>query len=248
MASPEPQPNDFVFGPIMGGHDVDLILYGMIEYWIATYLREIGRRAGMDPDELKPFRSYRVSHELEKMPEDQTPGLIIVNEGLVQNPTKVGSGKTGSGIPGQPYGAVWQYQLGSLVAAKGKKISAAPRANTLAKMYTTAVRLIMIQKRGMDYVDPRLGMIDWIDEGYDGLDSEDDRTIALHHADFYVATPAAAAWATGPIARDEPDVPGDPDIPLWPLVTSADVDVIKVEQDVELPDEDDPLPQELGGE
>jgi hypothetical protein len=84
-------------------------------------------------------------------------------------------------------------------------------------------------------------MIDWIDEGYDGLDSDDDRTIALHHCDMQIGVPAAAAWATGPLTRDEPDEPPDPEIPHWPHVTSGDVNVIKTPIE-------DPLPKDDGGE
>lgn len=217
--------DDYVFGPVIGAHDIDEIVYNMVRTWQVSYLREVARRAGEDVDELKPFRSFRVSHELEKMPEDQTPGLIIVNLGIVEVPAK-----TGTLRPGKSYNITYRYQLGCLASAKGKKINAAPRANKVSKMYALAVRLIMTQKRDDKHI---LGMLDWIDDGPGPLDSEDDRTIAMWHTDFNVNVPNAASWATGPVVPDElPD--GTPDPPLWPGVTSVEVETIKVpvEEDI----------------
>lgn len=224
---------DYQFGDFAGGHDVDLILYQLIDRWLLTYLYEIARRSGEEFDELKPFRSWRVSTELEKMPEDQSPALIIVNQGLSDNPVKRGSNR-----PGQSFYATWAYQFGCLASAKGKKVNAAPRAIRLSQMYCMAVRLILIQKRDDEGM---LGMLDWMDESYDGLDSEDDRTICLSHTDFWVNIPAAATWANGPM---EPVPDPIPDSPVWPIVVSADVDVIKQPQEEPFPEPVPPIPPE----
>jgi hypothetical protein len=229
MTWPNPYPDeDPVYGPIIGANDIDLILFQLIDKWQLSYLHEIARRAGENVDELKPFRSHRVSDELEKMPEDQTPTLIIANMGISEPPMK-----TGTLRPGKSYGVYWRYQFGCLCSAKGSKISATPRANKLAKLYATAVRSILIQKRD-DY--RVLGMMDWIDEGAGELKSgsEDDRTIALWHTDFNVQVPNMAAWATGPLVPDLPDEPGDPNVPTWPWVISHTEDIVKVNVDEEV--------------
>jgi hypothetical protein len=220
---------DYQFGDFAGGHNVDLVLYNLIDKWLLTYLYEIARRSGEEFDELKPFRSWRVSTELEKMPEDQTPALIMVNLGLADNPVK-----RGSSSPGQSFYATWSYQFGCLTSAKGKKVNAAPRAIRLSQMYTTAVRLILIQKSDDEGV---LGMRDWMDEGYDGVDSEDDRTINLSHTDFWINVPAAATWANGPM---EPVPEPGPDSPVWPTVISADVGIEKVPLDEPFPEPEPP--------
>lgn len=215
MTLPDLRPA-YQFGAFAGAHDVDDVLVTLIDKWLLSYLREVARQAGEPVDELQPFRSKRITHELERMPEDQTPGLIIVNQGLAENPEK-----RGAGMPGQTFYATWRYQFGCLLSAGGRKGRSAPRAQKLAKMYVTAVRLILIQKRDDEGV---LGMLDWMDERYDGLDSEDDRTICLAHTDFWVNVPEAAIWANGP---QEPDVIAEPVSPEWPEVVSADVDVTK---------------------
>lgn len=227
MTKPDPYIDEsYVFGPVIGAHDIDELIYQMVVKWQVSYLREVSRRSGEAVDELRPFRSFRVSHELDHMPEDQTPGLIIVNLGIVEPPTK-----TGTLRPGKTFSAIYRYQLGCLASAKGKKVNAAPRANKVAKMYALAMRLILTQKRDED--TRVLGMLDWIDDGPGPLTSDDDRTIAMWHTDFNVNVPNAASWATGPLVPDElPD--GMPTPPLWPDVTSVEVDATKVsiEEDV----------------
>lgn len=214
---------DYQFGQFAGAHQVDDVLIALIDKWLPTYLAEVARRCGEPANQLRPFRSKRIAHELEKMPEDQTPALIIANRGLADNPVK-----RGSGFPGQTFYATWDYQFGCLLSAGGRKDRSIPRAQRLAKMYVTAIRLILVQKRDED--TGVLGMLDWMDEGYGGVESEDDRTICLAHTDFWINVPTAAIWANGPQEPDPEDIPPDPDSPLWPDVTSTDVTIIKEEQ------------------
>lgn len=222
----------YVFGDFRGAHDVDDALIGTIDHWILSYVREVARRSGEPVDQMVPFNSHRITTELEHMPEDQSPGLIVVNTGLAEIPSKSGTSR-----PGKSYNAVWGYQFGVLVTARGSKTKAAPRAQKLAKMYTVALRLLLIQKRDNSRDNPEfkdvLGMLDWINEDYNGLDSEDDRTICLAHTDFQVWVPDAATWATGPLVPDIDDT-GDPDAPTWPVVTDTDLDIIKVPTDEEV--------------
>ena len=67
-------------------------------------------------------------------------------------------------------------------------------------------------------------MLDWVDESYDGIDSDGDRTICLAHTDFNVNVPDAAIWATGPL---DPESPFEPDSPTWPPVTATYLNIIK---------------------
>jgi hypothetical protein len=219
MSLPDPYPDEgHVFGPAIGAHDIDRILYDMIHLWQVSYLREVARRAGEAADELKPFRSWRVSSELDHMPEDQTPSLIIVNNGLEEQPQKRGTLR-----PGKSYYACYKYRIGCLVSASGKKIKAAPRANTLAKMYALAVRLILIQKRDDRNI---LGMIDWVNDMPGSLDSEDDRTLSMWVVEVNVEAPNASAWAHGPTEPDPlPD--GAPDPPMLGTVESVEVEITK---------------------
>jgi len=172
---------------------------------------------------------------MEAMPEDQTPALIIMNGGLEDEPLKRGTIR-----PGKSYYACYKYRIGCLASAKGKKIKAAPRANKVAKMYATAVRSILIQKRDDRGV---LGMIDWVDDMPGPLDSEDDRTIAMWVVEFNVEVPNTAAWATGPTEPDElPD--GAPDPPVLGTVETIDVTIDKVPNEVPFDEYVPPEPPE----
>jgi hypothetical protein len=219
---------------MVGAHHVDDAIVTMLKDWDRTYLQEVARRSGDDPDELAPFRTWRVSYELEHMPEDQTPTCIIANRGIQEPPRKSGSRR-----PGQSYQAIWNYRIGAVVSARGKKVNASPIAQRRAKEYVLAIRTVMVQKRDEAAQDPTvdtiLGMIDWVDEGYDGLTSDSDRTICLAWAEFYVAAKDVTTWGTGPLHTvPEPD-PADPDIPVWPQVDTVVVETIKVPTDERIP-------------
>jgi hypothetical protein len=222
VSVPDLTSNDYVYGDVVGAHHVDDLLIEVVDMWFPGYIREVYRRSGENPDKANMFRSHRVSHELEKMPEDQSPGLILVNLGLTDAPLKQGTNR-----PGKTYYATWRYQVGILTSARGKKDKAIPRAQRLAKMYCLAVRLILIQKRDDPRINPSwpgiMGMTDWVDEGYDGLESEDDRTICLSHTDFDINIPNAATWANGPIIPEE----GGDEPETWPAVVDAHAAVIK---------------------
>lgn len=215
--------DEYVFGDFSGGADVDDAIINLIKYWQLSYLSEVARRAGAQADEYKPFRSFRVSHELEWMPEDQTPGLILVNGGLSDTPLKQGTKR-----PGQTYYATWNYQVGVLLSARGRKDRSIPRAQRIAKQYCLAMRLLLIQKRDDPAESPDfkgvLGMMDWVDEGYDGVDADSDRTLCLAHTDFAVTVPTAATWATGPL---QPETVPEPESERWPAVTETDAEVTK---------------------
>jgi hypothetical protein len=217
---------DPVFGAMVGAHHVDEAIRLVLAQWDRTYLQEVARRSGEDPDQLRPFRTWRISSELEKMPEDQTPTCIIANKGLIEPPEKRNFTR-----PGMSYKATWRYQLGVHVSARGRKHNAAPRAVTLAKMYCLAIRTVIVQKRD-EYEDPDietvLGFIDWIDENYDDLDSDNERTICMAHCDFDVTVQEVTTWGTGPKAPvAEPDPPL-PDVPMWPVVTHIIPEYVKV--------------------
>jgi hypothetical protein len=220
-------PPDPIFGAMVGAHHVDDAIVNIIKNWDRTYLQEVARRSDEDVDELLPFRGWRVSWELEKMPEDQTPTCIVANRGINEPPKKYNSRTR----PGQTYQATWNYRVGVLTSARGRKYNAMPRAERLAKMYTLAIRTILVQKRDQ-YEDPNqdkiLGMIDWVDEGYDGLDSDADRSICLAWAEFLVTATETATWGTGPTDPVIDVDPGDPDIGMWPLVTQVIPEIIKV--------------------
>ena len=227
MADLDPQ-----FGLLIGAHHVDWAIEQVLKTWQYSYLQEVARVSGEAADELGPFRSWRIAADLERMPEDQTPCCIIANKGIVEPPTRRNYRR-----PGQSYMATWRYDIGVHVTARGKKQRSAPRAVALAKMYVLAVRAAMVQKRD-EYDDPEadiiLGMVDWIDENYDELEFDADRTTSLAYASFYVSAHEVTTWGTGPKVPVVPEDPVDPNQPTWPLVTKVVTHIVKVPTDEEV--------------
>jgi hypothetical protein len=224
---------ELLYGALLGQHSVDDAIVGMIKKWQYDYLHEVARQSGESFDRLVPFRSFRVATDMENMPEDQHPGLIITTPGLVDPPAKMAL----DGRTGKAYKGVWQYDLGVHIAAKGRKEVASPRAIRLASLYATAIRGIMIQQRD---VPPEgkgiLGMIDWFDERPSGLESDADRTTCLYIASFYVEVLDVTTWGTGPIEPQWRPDPDDPDEPTWPVSELAEADVVKVPIEEPLPE------------
>lgn len=219
-----------VYGAFIGAHHVDELLIQIIQLWNEKYLQEMARRSGEGVTELTPFRSYRVTAELERMPEDQTPSLILVNRGLYEKPEKRAYHR-----PGQCYKATWNYQVGCLVSARGTKQTGMMRAIRLAKMYVGAMRILLIQKRERDDGLSNMGMIDWVDENYDGVESDGDRTICLAYAEMNVEMYEVATWGTGP-KDPTPDLDPDQEIPILSTVTMVIPEIIKVPTGTTIPE------------
>jgi hypothetical protein len=216
---------ELVFGQLLGQHSVDEAVIGMMKKWLNTYLHEVARQAGESFNRLTPIRSVRVATDMENMPEDQHPALILFSPGLLDPPTKSAvDGRTGKAYTGK-----WEYQIGIQVVAKGSKQTAVPRAIRLASLYATAIRGVMIQQRDTP-PDGKgiLGMIDWIDERPDGLESDSDRTTCLYVSTYNVEVNDVTTWGTGPIEPGwPPDESEDPDSDTWPQVQLTDVEIIK---------------------
>ncbi len=207
------------FGPLLGGHDIEAACIATLEQWLPRYARRVSYLAGFEPDFLKPIRTVLVATEMNVPPEVHRPCLIIVNNGIRDDPIKFGSIESG-----KSYRARWDLTFGVQAVAKGKRESAQPRALTLARMYILAVRAVMIQKRDADGI---MGMTDWTGEEYAGLEVEADRTTALATASFDVTCDRAVAWGTGPADWEAPEEGEEDPDPVWPWVVEHDISIIK---------------------
>jgi hypothetical protein len=219
-----------VYGEFVGAHHVEAAILSMLWKWLPSYQYEVSREAGLDPKHMLPIRSWRVSSNMERYPEDQLPCVILVNNGMPEPPRKHNT-EDGSSV----YLAHWAIELGIQVAAKGQKVRAVPRALTLARMYSLAIRLAMVQQRDDDGV---MGMTDPLTERPNALlDLEADRTTCIAVTTFSVETDKWAEWGEGPIEPFYPPEGDNPsaDRPVWPVVESWDLDVDKVPLDEPFP-------------
>jgi hypothetical protein len=210
-----------LFGRLVGAHHVEDAAIATLRYWLPTYLHEVERQSGQTPGALAKPRSYRVSSDVEKMPEDQTPAVILRSPGVADNPLINGSGV---------YEAQFTLEASAVVSARGgMEEGGEPRALRLARMYALALRACLVQKADGDgYLFRR----DWIDEAYDVLPSIDDRTICVAKATFRIEVPDVTDANSGPIEPlvppDDPNAPPSLSSPDWPIATTVEVEEIKV--------------------
>lgn len=209
------------FGRLVGAHHVEDAAIALFRYWLPTYLHEVERQSGQTPGTLAKPRSYRVSADVEKMPEDQTPAIVLRSPGVADAPFTNGSGV---------YQAQFTLEAAAVVSARGTTDeSAEPRALRLARMYALALRACLVQQPDPDgYLFRR----DWRDESYGFLPSIDDRTICVGTATFQIEVPDVTDANHGPIEPlippDETDVLPPVPSPEWPIAETSDVALEKV--------------------
>lgn len=210
-----------VFGEFHGVYDVDDVIMDILQTWLQTYLNETARRTGEPFARMRKPRSYRASHEIEFMPEDQRPCVVLACASPDETPYR--SANTPQPSVGKRLEMTWMYDIAVQVVAQGKKKESIPRAHRLAMLYATSIRQALIQ--GETDKSKALGIaVDWHGEEPGGVDSDADRTtcVGIVHMSFTV--PTAAVWGTGPLIPEEDQ---DPDSSNWPVVEEPHLTIIK---------------------
>jgi len=214
-------PDASAYGPLVSAIDVELALLNIARTWIADYLADVERQHELNVGYLPYPRSWVVSSEVEKMPEDQTPAILIASPGLTDPPRADGRGS---------YTARWRVNVGVHMSARGNSV-----ALVLVRLYVLALRAMFSQQQRVDEL--ALRRIDWMDERYDTLASIDDRTVCTATVELAVEIADVTNRSMGPL---EPILgPGDlgPDSPTWPTATVADVVIDKVALDAPMREE-----------
>lgn len=200
------------FGPLVSAHDVEQAVLAQLQKWLANYVWEIERQHGLTPGGIAEPRSWSVSSEVEKFPEDQLPAVIVASAGITDPPLADGGGR---------YTARFEVDVAIHLAARGNRL-----AMTLARHYAAAVRACGVQQQRLPGVAVR--RIDWIDERYDRLPSIDERTVCVGRVTFAIEVEDITRRHHGPL---EPLLPPDaepgPDSPSWPIAELIDVELDK---------------------
>jgi hypothetical protein len=200
------------FEPIVAASDIERELVDLVQLWMRDYLAEIDRQQGQPVGSLPMPRSWVTTSDIEKMPEDQTPALIVSSSGTTDAPSAGGDGR---------YVGRWRVELSVLVSARGSTL-----ALRLARLYAAAVRALFLQQQGGKTLSLR--RIDWMGERYDALPSIDDRTLCIGTVDVAVEIADVTTRHAGPLAPIlGPDPDPDPESPQWPTSQTADVVVHK---------------------
>jgi hypothetical protein len=208
-----------LFEPIVSASDLESGLLEQLRKWMRDYLAEVERQHGMTVGTLPQPRSYVVSSELEKMPEDQTPAVIVRSPGTLEPPHADGGGS---------YFARFTIDAGVHLSARGNT-----HALRVARLYTSAIRAVLVQQQLLDELDARLLVrrVDWLGERYGELDSIDDRTVCTGVVVLAYTLDDVVTRGAGPLAPTQPPTPPDqeppPVSPAWPTAATVDVDITK---------------------
>jgi hypothetical protein len=212
---------DNAFGDFVGVYDVDECIIDLYKTWAQTYLNEVARRSGEPFARMKAPRNYRASHEIEFMPEDQRPCVVIVCATPDETPYI-----TASNTPtefGKIVTMAWQYDIAVQVVAQGSKKASIPRAHRLAMLYATALRLAVVQAE--TELTKKLGwFVDWRGEEPGVLESDADRTTCVGIVHLTITCPAAMVRGAGPLAPE--DTPAD-ESPEFPVVETTGLTITK---------------------
>ena len=199
------------FGRIVSAHDIEHALCDLVQLWLADYLAEVERQHGLDVGYLPLPRSYVVSSEIEKMPEDQTPAILVASPGLT-DPARV----AGDGI----YSARWRVLVAIHLSARGNALSL-----RLVRLYVAALRALLLQQQALTGYDVR--RFDWTDERYDTLPSIDDRTVCVGLVELAVEIADVTTRHAGPLAPVIPPGQLGPDSPTWPSAEVVEIAISK---------------------
>jgi hypothetical protein len=202
-----------LFGQLVGASELELALVEQLRMWLPDYLGEVCSQRGEPVDFLPYPRSFLVSGDVDKMPEDQTPACIVRSPGTSgELPVAVGNGA---------YTAQWTIEVAMHLSARGNML-----ALRLARMYALAMRALLLQQQLLDEHDSSVVVrrVDWIGERYDELDSIDDRTVCTGVVVFAYELADVTTRGAGPL---EPSSPIPPDSPVWPTSEHVISDITK---------------------
>jgi hypothetical protein len=195
---------DNIFGPIVTGRNVRKAMESHLKLWFPTYIAEIARAEGIDPNEVPLFRSWVSALDLPegKFEEHQMPSCVIVAPGILTEPEKRG----GLVI------ARWAVSVGCVVAGQDRESTF-----NLAERYAAAVRGAVVQNSSLGGFATAS---DWLGERYDEIPNDMLRTLAAGSVQFAVEVQGAVHTNEGP---DEPLVDPIPD--PGPRATFVEVDL-----------------------
>jgi hypothetical protein len=131
-----------IFGTIVAASDLESALLEQLRRWLPDYLAEVDRQHGQPVGTTPKPRSYVVSSELERMPEDQTPAVIVRSPGTLEPPDVDGRGV---------YSARFTIDAGVHLSARGNT-----HALRVARVYTSGIRALLVQQQLLDALDERV--------------------------------------------------------------------------------------------
>lgn len=179
-----------VYGTIKPPDELSMKIAETIQARHDEYLAEVERVVGLPPRKIPRIKSYSFTDDgnLDKMPEDEIPCVVILTPGVASQPVMDGDG----------YFRV-NYVASVAVIAAGQNQE---EASKLAKWYGVMIATLLLQNSGVGgYVD---GMT-WRGVRFDDLPTEAARSMAIAFNVFEMEVPDVLTMNGG-----LPEPPDDP--------------------------------------
>lgn len=200
-----------IYGRMLDAYQIEVATIQVLTDFTQYYLREKERQVGREPGLIPlPKSITRVNSFSRAMLENQLPSIVVVSPGLAGPPLKDGRGL---------YRATWQLGIALINSAMDDDST-----NEIVKIYSAALRLLMLQQK-IDLEGFR--GTTWIDENYDQIQPERSRNLSVGENLFEVEFENVSNGRIGPKTPT-----GDPLVapPDYPVVGEgkADVSVTKL--------------------
>lgn len=195
-----------IFKRMFSPYELDTAVEAILRVWFRTYLNQ----ACLDLSDNRIFpipRTYKRTSEFVQWSEDSLPGVIIVNSGVIGEPTMRGSGS---------YGAWWRITLGIIVGSTSQNDT-----SYAVKLYATAARALMVQNQDVGGI---ASGVNWKGETYDEGPVEKSRSLGVATVMFDIFMEDVVskfAGPTEPVPPDPDDLPGSE----WPVVEITETTV-----------------------
>ena len=199
-----------IFGNLITGEIIENDVRNHLQKWLPTYLRQLATDRGLPRTALPLPKLWMNTTEFDTdFSADNTPAILIICTGISGTPVREGDGT---------YRAAWTVGVGVLASAGGN--DSRRNSSALAKRYAGAIKWAMLQYSSLG--SPYVEGVDWEDEGYDDVPSDQQSALASARLVFSVEYRDVIETNAGPGA---PDPLPDPDIntyPEWGTVQDSD--------------------------
>jgi hypothetical protein len=194
------------------GTQVEEAVIETLKTWMPTYMKELERQLGRQQGKIAPIKTYTTRNEFTSFPNDILPLCVVASPGLAEAPTKTGDGDYNG----------W-FAIGVGFAAVAATIE---DAAFLSKGYAAAGRAILLHRQGLGGVAQK---VEWMDESYDDLVTEDDRSVRAAYNVFRVLVYDIVREYAGPAQPDvDPADPANQPGSTWPTANTVEIDAINV--------------------
>lgn len=163
---------------VVTAEDVCDALQQTLRDHLATALTDVGAHASLTAP-IPPPRSWGLMTDFAALPDKQSPAVAVTSPGLEDEPGSGGESRMSSSVS-----AIWRVRAHAVVRAGTYEET----ARTVYR-YAAALRVAVLRHRKLSGDIARTTR--WLDEEYDALSVNTQRTIAICAVDFAVTVDSA---------------------------------------------------------